>query len=44
MDEDLDQMSCEYLIEGIKRLRRGIREHRNCSLHDLCWHHPSLWG
>lgn len=28
----------------ITRLRAGIREHRNCTGHDLCWHHPELWG
>mgnify|MGYP006174059197 CR=1 FL=1 len=22
----------------------GIREHRDSSGHDLCWHHPQLWG
>jgi len=44
MDEDLNDMSREELIEEIRKLRKGIREHRDCTLHDLCWHHPSLWG
>ncbi|WP_104202878.1 hypothetical protein [Billgrantia saliphila] len=44
MDEDLERMSREALIEETKRLRQGIREHRDCSRHDLCWHHPALWG
>jgi len=44
MDEDLIDKSREELIEEIKKLRQGIREHRDSSLHDLCWHHPSLWG
>lgn len=22
----------------------GIRAHRDSSGHDLCWHHPALWG
>jgi hypothetical protein len=26
------------------RLRAGIREHRDRSGHELCWHHPELWG
>jgi hypothetical protein len=44
MDEDLQQMSREELIEEATRLRRGIREHRDSTMHDLCWHHPALWG
>ncbi|MFW3613555.1 hypothetical protein [Billgrantia antri] len=44
MDEDLERMTREQLIEEAKRLRQGIREHCDCSRHDLCWHHPALWG
>jgi hypothetical protein len=44
MDEDLDQMSRENLIVEAKRLRKGIRAHRDTSRHELCWHHPALWG
>jgi hypothetical protein len=44
MDEDLAQLDREALIAEIKRLRAGIREHRDSSGHDLCWHHPKLWG
>ncbi len=44
MDEDLDQMTRQQLIDEVKRLRAGIREHRDCSRHELCWHHPALWG
>jgi len=44
MDEDLDRMSREQLIEEVKRLRKGIREHRDSSGHALCWHHPNLWS
>jgi hypothetical protein len=43
-DGDLETMSRERLIEEVKRLRAGIREHRDSSGHDLCWHHPQLWG
>lgn len=44
MDDDLERLSREALIAEVKRLRQGIREHRNSSGHDLCWHHPQLWG
>lgn len=44
MDEDLDSMPREALVEEVRRLRRGIRAHRDSSGHDLCWHHPALWG
>lgn len=44
MDEDLDGMSREDLIAEVRRLRAGIREHRDSSMHELCWHHPALWG
>jgi hypothetical protein len=44
MDDDLLQMSREQLIAEVKRLRQGIRAHRDSSGHDLCWHHPPLWG
>jgi hypothetical protein len=44
MDEDLDRMNREQLIAEVKRLRSAIRTHRDSSGHDLCWHHPALWG
>lgn len=44
MDEDLEQMTREELIGEARKLRQGIRQHRDCSLHELCWHHPLLWG
>ena len=44
MDEDLDQMSREQLVAEVKRLRGGIRGHRDSSGQDLCWHHPALWS
>ena len=44
MDEDLNQMSREQLVAEIKRLRGGIRGHRDSSGQDLCWHHPALWS
>lgn len=44
MDDDLDAMSRERLIDEVRRLREGIRKHRDTSAQDLCWHHPELWG
>jgi hypothetical protein len=44
LDDDLQRMSRDELIAEIKRLRQGIRAHRDASGHDLCWHHPQLWG
>jgi hypothetical protein len=44
MDDDLAGMTREALIAEVRRLRSGIREHRDSSGHDLCWHHPQLWG
>jgi len=44
VDEDLEGLSREALIAEVKRLRQGIRGHRDSSGHDLCWHHPQLWG
>ena len=44
MDEDLAGLDREALIAEVRRLRAGIREHRDSSGHELCWHHPGLWG
>lgn len=44
MDEDVESLDREELIAEVKRLREGIRAHRDSSGHDLCWHHPQLWG
>ena len=44
MDEDLTAVSRAQLIEEVKRLRQGIRLHRDSTGQDLCWHHPALWG
>ena len=43
-DDGLESLSNEELIEEILRLREGIRQHRDSAGHDLCWHHPQLWG
>lgn len=44
MDDDLDTLTREQLIAEVKRLRAGIREHRDSTGQELCWHHPKLWG
>ena len=44
LDDDLQGMSRDELIAEIRRLRQGIRNHRDASGHDLCWHHPQLWS
>jgi hypothetical protein len=44
MDEDLKLMSKDQLIDEVIKLRMGIREHRDSTGHQLCWHHPKLWS
>jgi len=44
MDDDLERMSRDELVKEVKELRAGIRKHRDSTGHDLCWHHPQLWG
>jgi hypothetical protein len=43
-DDDLDGLSREQLVAEVRRLRAGIRKHRDSSGQELCWHHPALWG
>jgi hypothetical protein len=44
VDEDFETMSRDQLIAEAKKLRAGIRAHRDSTLHELCWHHPALWA
>lgn len=44
MDHDLEARTREELIAEVKRLRAGIRAHRDSTKHGLCWHHPDLWA
>lgn len=44
VDDDLDAMTRDELVAEVRRLRAGIRAHRDSTGHDLCWHHPDLWG
>ena len=43
-DRDLETMSRDELAEEVRKLRAGIRAHRDSSEHELCWHHPALWA
>ncbi|HYR09799.1 MAG TPA: hypothetical protein VEQ60_18640 [Longimicrobium sp.] len=44
MDEDLERMSRDELVAEVKKLRQGVRAHRDSTAHELCWHHPDLWA
>ncbi len=44
LDEDLKNMGPGELLAEIKKLRRGIRKHRDSTGHNLCWFHPDLWN
>ena len=44
MDEDLTTLDRDALITEVQRLRAAIRKHRDSTGHELCWHHPQLWG
>ena len=44
MDDDLDTMAREELVAEVRRLRAGIRRHRDTTTHELCWHQPELWS
>lgn len=44
MDDDLERLGREELVAEVKRLRAGIRAHRDSSGQELCWHHPQLWN
>lgn len=44
IDADLQAMTQEQLVAEVRRLREGIRKHRDSTGQELCWHHPALWG
>ena len=44
LDDDLETMTRGELVLEVRRLRAGIRQHRDSSGHNLCWHHPQLWS
>ena len=43
-DGELATLSNDELVDEVLRLRAGIRQHRDSTAHDLCWHHPQLWA
>ena len=43
-DADLDSLDADELRAEVRRLRAGIRAHRDGTGQELCWHHPALWG
>ncbi|MDB5799860.1 MAG: hypothetical protein JWL63_799 [Rhodocyclales bacterium] len=44
MDEELEHLSREELVTEVRKLRAAIRDHRDASGHELCWHQPRLWA
>jgi hypothetical protein len=44
MDGDLEAMSRDELVAEVKKLRAGVRKHRDATEQELCWHHPALWA
>jgi hypothetical protein len=38
------QCRAEQLVAEVRKLRAGIRKHRDSSGQELCWHHPELWA
>lgn len=43
LDHDTHTMGRDQLVAEIKRLRAGIRQHRDAEGHNLCWYVPELW-
>lgn len=44
MDDDLEALGREALVAEVRRLRAGIRAHRDSKGMALCWYHPDLWN
>ena len=44
LDNDLAAMDRDQLVAEVRRLRQAIREHRDSTGMDLCWHQPGMWG
>lgn len=42
-DADLETFDRAALLSECRKLRAGIRVHRDSSGHDLCWFTPELW-
>ncbi|MBV6658103.1 MAG: hypothetical protein KI785_10095 [Devosiaceae bacterium] len=37
-------MTREELLREARKMRAAVREHRDATGHDLCWHWPDLWA
>jgi hypothetical protein len=44
IDSDLQELDRDQLLEEVRRLRAAIREHRDSTGMNLCWHHPQMWA
>ena len=44
MNTDLNDKDREWLMAEVIKLREAIREHRDSTGHELCWHHPKMWA
>lgn len=44
LDKDLEAVPRYDLLVAAREMRKKIRDHRDTSMHDLCWHHPDLWA
>src|SRR5262245_57346860 len=44
LDQDLVDLDRNALTAEVRRLRAGIRQHRDSVGHELCWHQPQPWG
>ena len=42
-DADLLSMDRDTLLSVARTMRVAIRDHRDSTRHELCWHHPALW-
>lgn len=42
-DEDVATMDLASLKQEVRKLRAGIRQHRDATGHNLCWYVPELW-
>ncbi len=43
-DGELSSLSRDELVDEVLKLHAGIRQHRDSTGHELCWHHPQLWA
>lgn len=44
IDHDMESMDRDQLVAEVKKLRAGIRQHRDADGHSLCWWVPEIWS